>query len=348
MGNSRARAVYEALLPDGFRRPQTDSSLEAFVRAKYEQKKYLAREWVQPPTPKVDWDKEIDEELEKQKKKKKTNTNKIPTVVANPKPETIPQLLPKPNAKLSSSPVSTRTSDRTKSVNADLLGLDTKCAFSEDFSGFLSAEPNKIDPKPIEKTDTLKAEEDNFFNQPVPSEKEKAKLTKDSILALYDTAPINNAQLLPNSMTFNNYSVPVGASKNSFQQYQNQHQLPPQQPFNAFQQVMPTHTQLHNTVPLVQNTNMSYAQFNPVNSQQSSSNFGNNQFLQNNSGLVQGFSQNNGMHLNNGIHSSVGNGFVKPDQSFGQTNQYLGLTQQFGNMGMDSQNQFNSTSNIWQ
>lgn len=46
MGNSRARAVYEANLPDNFRRPQSDSSLESFVRAKYEHKKYIAREWV--------------------------------------------------------------------------------------------------------------------------------------------------------------------------------------------------------------------------------------------------------------------------------------------------------------
>ena len=46
MGNSRARAVYEALLPDGFRRPQNDSALESFIRAKYEHKKYIAREWV--------------------------------------------------------------------------------------------------------------------------------------------------------------------------------------------------------------------------------------------------------------------------------------------------------------
>lgn len=48
MGNSKARAVYEANLPDGHRRPQTDSALEAFIRAKYEQRKYIAREWVAP------------------------------------------------------------------------------------------------------------------------------------------------------------------------------------------------------------------------------------------------------------------------------------------------------------
>lgn len=53
MGNSRARAVYEATLPDSWRRPQTDSSLENFIRAKYQQKKYIAKEWVQPPLPKV-------------------------------------------------------------------------------------------------------------------------------------------------------------------------------------------------------------------------------------------------------------------------------------------------------
>lgn len=53
MGNSRARAVYEANLPDNFRRPQTDSALESFIRSKYEHKKYIAKEWVQPPIPKV-------------------------------------------------------------------------------------------------------------------------------------------------------------------------------------------------------------------------------------------------------------------------------------------------------
>lgn len=51
MGNSKARAVYEANLPDNFRRPQTDSTLEAFIRSKYEQKKYIAKEWAPPPTP---------------------------------------------------------------------------------------------------------------------------------------------------------------------------------------------------------------------------------------------------------------------------------------------------------
>ncbi|EFX75853.1 hypothetical protein DAPPUDRAFT_55584 [Daphnia pulex] len=43
MGSSRARAVYEANLPDSFRRPQTDSTLEGFIRTKYEAKNHIAK-----------------------------------------------------------------------------------------------------------------------------------------------------------------------------------------------------------------------------------------------------------------------------------------------------------------
>ncbi|XP_055372338.1 stromal membrane-associated protein 1 [Condylostylus longicornis] len=82
MGNSRARAVYEAQIPDGFRRPQTDTALENFIRAKYEHKKYLAREWVPPSPPKVDWAKEIDEEIEKQKRKKKSASGQLGGITA--------------------------------------------------------------------------------------------------------------------------------------------------------------------------------------------------------------------------------------------------------------------------
>lgn len=108
MGNSRARAVYEAQMPDGFRRPQTDSALESFIRAKYEQKKYVAREWVQPSPVKVNWDREIDEELEKQKRKKKglsalppsSNGSDAPKSNASYKSLPIPAPLPKPTVSL--------------------------------------------------------------------------------------------------------------------------------------------------------------------------------------------------------------------------------------------------------
>ncbi|MBN3271014.1 SMAP1 protein, partial [Polyodon spathula] len=40
MGNTKARKLYEANLPDNFRRPQTDQAVEFFIRDKYEKKKY--------------------------------------------------------------------------------------------------------------------------------------------------------------------------------------------------------------------------------------------------------------------------------------------------------------------
>uniref|UniRef100_A0A914WXB9 Arf-GAP domain-containing protein n=1 Tax=Plectus sambesii TaxID=2011161 RepID=A0A914WXB9_9BILA len=48
MGNAKAKAVYESGLPEHFRRPQSDQSLEAFIRAKYEHKRYILKDWSPP------------------------------------------------------------------------------------------------------------------------------------------------------------------------------------------------------------------------------------------------------------------------------------------------------------
>eukprot|EP00064_Thunnus_orientalis_P018817 superscaffoldBa00004465_g18923 len=44
MGNNKARQLYEAHLPENFRRPQTDQAVEVFIRDKYERKKYYDKE----------------------------------------------------------------------------------------------------------------------------------------------------------------------------------------------------------------------------------------------------------------------------------------------------------------
>ncbi|KAK7865378.1 hypothetical protein R5R35_001866 [Gryllus longicercus] len=213
MGNSRARAVYEANLPDNFRRPQTDSSLEAFVRAKYEQKKYIAREWVPPSIPKVNWDKELDEEAERQRRRKKEakqqQNRKSNTSLAE---VPVPQLLPKPKSSTSPKPGRTVADPNRKSATQDLLGLDTPVnstagsssagtsSNGEDiFTNFLSAPPatgttsvstsDTVTESESNKSQGRTAEEESFFNQPAPSSQEKRQLTKDSILALYSTGP---------------------------------------------------------------------------------------------------------------------------------------------------------------
>lgn len=227
MGNSRARAVYEALLSDNFRRPQTDSGLESFIRAKYEQKKYIAREWIPPPPiTKVDWDKEIEEEIESQKRKKKSTTTTI-TEPSKPAPSpvniAIPAPLPKPhspkNSRLEAKKAAAAAA--TSSNSMDLLGLDTSSSSSSvtssklpapvsapkaaatigdtfDFFANLPAAPT-IAPAPQANNGTtkinqnessLKQEEDDFFNQKtLENGAEKGKMTKDSILALYGSAP---------------------------------------------------------------------------------------------------------------------------------------------------------------
>lgn len=200
MGNSCARAVYEANLPDSFRRPQTVSSLESFIRAKYEQKKFIAKEWVPPPLPKVNWDKELDEEAERQRRRKKENSKASNNQAILPpvkKPEVVPQL-PKPKSSVSPKP-----NRANNSATLDLLGLDTPTgnqsnvngAGDDIFSSFLSAPPASVSSTSNSTSSTTtstlttvsKSEEESFFDQPAPSPQEKNKMSKDSILALYGT-----------------------------------------------------------------------------------------------------------------------------------------------------------------
>ncbi|CAL8391373.1 unnamed protein product [Arctogadus glacialis] len=49
IGNRRARLMYEAHLPESFRRPQTDQAMEVFIRDKYERKKYYDKDAVTTP-----------------------------------------------------------------------------------------------------------------------------------------------------------------------------------------------------------------------------------------------------------------------------------------------------------
>lgn len=234
MGNSRARAVYEANLPDNFRRPQNDSSLESFIRAKYEHKKYIAREWVPPPLPKVNWEKEIDEELERQKRKKKTSIEKKQADKVE-----VPQL-PKPK---SASPKPPRVLPTTPTLpvegkqSTDLLGLQNG---DDTFSNFVSA--SNLDGNKKNETDVLKSEEESFFNQTAPTEKEKVKLTKDNILALYGNAPTANnfTPVYPNQQCFQNFTGYSQQAQQSngltqFSGANQMHQYPGQFPYQPTQ-----------------------------------------------------------------------------------------------------------------
>jgi stromal membrane-associated protein len=278
MGNSRARAVYEALLSDNFRRPQTDSGLESFIRSKYEQKKYIAREWIPPPPiTKVDWDKEIEEELENQKRKKKSTSGSAtipePTKPApSPVNIAIPAPLPKPhspkNSRLEAKKAAAAAA-ATSSNSMDLLGLDTSApvpstaapaavssipttkATNDSFDFFanlsttgIAAVPpvNNGTPKSNNNDSSLKQEEDDFFNQKsVENGAEKGKMTKDSILALYGSAPQVQPFTPPQVQPFNaNFQQFPGAQQDQFFTYGQQPGAPLFKPAPQQQAFAPT------------------------------------------------------------------------------------------------------------
>jgi len=143
MGNSRARAVYEANLPEDHRRPQTDNALEAFIRAKYEKKKYQAREWVpsKPPDFPEGWN---DAPADFDKVKKDFKKLGLPPVSGGTSPvtSTSPRLDKKPEQKPAQAHVQKPTHVQQPSApttsssqvsapslpssSADLLGLTTQ------------------------------------------------------------------------------------------------------------------------------------------------------------------------------------------------------------------------------
>ncbi|KAI8432685.1 hypothetical protein MSG28_013650 [Choristoneura fumiferana] len=362
MGNSRARAVYEANLPDSFRRPQNDSSLEAFIRAKYEQKKYIAKEWVPPSLPKVNWDKEIDEELERQKRKKKSSSSGLGPLPAPTtdkkynKSDVIPSI-PKPKSSVSpklgrSTP--TAQPEPTKPSSADLLGLDTSKPDSKPsddiFSSFFSAPQESVEP-PKEVKPDLKTEEENFFKQPAPTEKEKNKLTKDSILALYSQTPSNLASQFTPSFTATTQNQFNQPAQNQFNQQPPQNQFN-QQPQNQFNQQpqnqfnpQPAQNQFNQAPAQNQFNQSAQNQFN----QQAQNQFGFGNVFQTPAPAFNNMPAQNGMQQFSQFQSVPGQ-FQQPfgqqfnsaqPQTFPQNNQFFNqpqqaqpLSQQFGALGL--------------
>lgn len=134
MGNSRARAIYEANLPDDFRRPQTDTALESFIRAKYEHKKYLAQDYVDPgpPEPAFNVDEEI-KRIKEQKRSKLSGGSNKPMLSVSSELSSTPNSKPRPTIQQNQQPsqenvVTSSTNIKTEKANssalADLIDLD--------------------------------------------------------------------------------------------------------------------------------------------------------------------------------------------------------------------------------
>ncbi|XP_038155424.1 stromal membrane-associated protein 1-like isoform X1 [Cyprinodon tularosa] len=204
MGNTRARQLYEAHLPENFRRPQTDQAVEVFIRDKYERKKYYDQEALAaaskaeataPSTsPSSQADKtrsEKERDRKKEEKKKEKDADKVERH-NNSKPDckSSPKKSPEPAVDLlglDAPEGEGKGSDRTAPVGKelDLFGpmvsnplppSNTK----HDQSG-CSAEPSQAEPTSSSSSTTA-----------APKVEEKKLLSKDSILSLYGSSSVGN------------------------------------------------------------------------------------------------------------------------------------------------------------
>ncbi|XP_055018900.1 stromal membrane-associated protein 1-like [Boleophthalmus pectinirostris] len=189
MGNSRAKQVYEAHLPESFRRPQSDQAVEVFIRDKYERKRYFDKDAL-PPKSEVTASPSSQEKNKPEKEKKKEEKKREKETERN-------------NSKSES-----RSPKKSPEPNVDLLGLDGPDSSSG--RGSSPAEPisNEVDlfgpmvSNPLPSSGSQSAQAGGGTAPPTspapvssssssaaPRPEEKKLMSKDSILSLYSSQP---------------------------------------------------------------------------------------------------------------------------------------------------------------
>ncbi|XP_072186978.1 stromal membrane-associated protein 1 isoform X1 [Excalfactoria chinensis] len=222
MGNTKARLLYEANLPENFRRPQTDQAVEFFIRDKYEKKKYYDKNAanafnisssdtaqplasspsLQAAAEKSKAEKEKEKKKEEKKREREAEKTSKQTAVEKPQKKEDQQLEAKGSPKKASEPT------------VDLLGLDgpaetsvanggtaaAATALNDDLDIFGPMISNPLpavavppaqstSAKPAAATLSAAAGDLDLFTEQTTKSEESAKkqLSKDSILSLYGT-----------------------------------------------------------------------------------------------------------------------------------------------------------------
>ncbi|XP_071623763.1 stromal membrane-associated protein 2 isoform X2 [Heliangelus exortis] len=186
MGNGKANRLYEAYLPENFRRPQTDQAVESFIRDKYEKKKYM--------------DRSIDISAFRKEKDDKWKRSNEP--VSERKLEPIIFEKVKMPQKKEETQQSRKSSPKSTEPVMDLLGLDAPLttpmtngrpsSLEKDLDLFASVGSNSDCRKVTGSMPTAGSagsvpENLNLFPEPGGKGDEvgKKQLSKDSILSLY-------------------------------------------------------------------------------------------------------------------------------------------------------------------
>ncbi|KAM6996007.1 stromal membrane-associated protein 2 isoform 2-T2 [Passerculus sandwichensis] len=184
MGNGKANRLYEAYLPENFRRPQTDQAVESFIRDKYEKKKYMDRsidinafrkekddKWKRTNESERKLEPIIFEKVKMPQKKDETQQSRK----SSPKSEPVMDLLGL------DAPVTTPvTNGRPSSLEKD-LDLFASMGSSSDSSRKV------VGSMPTSGSAGSVPENLNLFPEPGGKGEEvgKKQLSKDSILSLY-------------------------------------------------------------------------------------------------------------------------------------------------------------------
>nr|XP_012997433.1 stromal membrane-associated protein 1 isoform X1 [Cavia porcellus] len=228
MGNTKARLLYEANLPENFRRPQTDQAVEFFIRDKYEKKKYYDKNAIaitnisssdvplQPLVSSPSLQAAVEKnKLEKEKEKKKEEKKREKEPEKLTKPLTTEKLQKKEEQQLE--PKKSTSPKKAAEPTVDLLGLDgpaeapvtngstaTVPALNDDldiFGPMISnplpatvmppAQGNSSIPTTATLSTVTSGDLDLFTEQTTKSEEVvKKQLSKDSILSLYGAGTV--------------------------------------------------------------------------------------------------------------------------------------------------------------
>ncbi|XP_026164253.1 stromal membrane-associated protein 1-like isoform X2 [Mastacembelus armatus] len=206
MGNTRARQLYEAHLPEDFRRPQTDQAVEVFIRDKYERKKYYDKEAVaaapklsEAAAPSTSPSSQADRSrLEKDREKKKEEKKKEKDVDKVERHNNTKHLECRASPKKSTEPA------------VDLLGLDAPegggkgsggaAPISDELGIFgpmisnpLPSANNTQQAQASSSTVPLQADLSTSSSTPTTTKAEEKKLlSKDSILSLYASSSVGS------------------------------------------------------------------------------------------------------------------------------------------------------------
>uniref|UniRef100_A0A452J5A1 Arf-GAP domain-containing protein n=1 Tax=Gopherus agassizii TaxID=38772 RepID=A0A452J5A1_9SAUR len=197
MGNTKARILYEANLPENFRRPQTDQAVEFFIRDKYEKKKYYDKNAISVTSKEKEKKKDKKRERESEKTLKPLTTEKPQKKEDQQlEPKASPKKPPEPTIDLlgldgpPEAPVTNGSTTTVTTLNDDLDIFGPMISNPLPAASVPPAQSTSIKPTAA----TLSAASgdlDLFTEQTTKSEEStKKQLSKDSILSLYGTGTV--------------------------------------------------------------------------------------------------------------------------------------------------------------